>query len=160
MIYTKEMYDSELKTKGYTLSYKTNPTCIETVGFRETQEKFELQIKLEKEQDELIPIIREIAEQYSLLDAKKTVGLVDIHISSVNGVILKYTATEDDKVYIRCVLPDENGKYPWNEGCDPLYKNQWDSNDDDNYCTIVRLVHQFGFRWINEAEASGRRIIY
>ena len=149
-----------MKTKGYTLSYKTDPTCIETVGFRETQEKFELQIKLEKEQDELIPIIREIAEQYSLLDAEKTVAIFDVDISSISGIILKYTTTGDNKVCIRCVLPDENGKYPWNEGCDPLYKNQWDSNDDDDYCTIDRLVHQFGFRWINEAEASGRRIIY
>ena len=37
----------------------------------------------------------------------------------------------------RFIFPDPKGKYPWEEGCDRIYKSQWTKNDEKHSKRII-----------------------
>jgi hypothetical protein len=43
------------------------------------------------------------------------------------------------RVIYRIIVADENGLYPWNDGCNPLYKNQFTDEDALNNRELLEL---------------------
>lgn len=55
-----------------------------------------------------------------------------INFKEYNNIKYKELKDEFGKDIIRLIIPDTNGKYPWDKDCKEDYKKQWTMEDELN----------------------------
>lgn len=113
----------------YVFSTKTTEMAnIHTHGLADNKNHMDFQIVLPITKELASSLIWEFVHNINL-GKKYETGLID-------GIIANYpvkliTATESGRLVLRIILPDPNGKFPEDEGCDPIYARQADISFSD-----------------------------
>lgn len=63
----------------------------------------------------------------------------NIELPNCGNFIGRLVIDEFGRTLLRFVVPDEQGLYPWDEGCDPDYKVQFNEKDQENYKKLVNM---------------------
>ena len=59
-------------------------------------------------------------------------GLENLYVTLTHEVYHALSKDEFGKDIIRLIIPDTNGKYPWDKDCKEDYKKQWTKEDEIN----------------------------
>ena len=105
-----------------------------THGLMETFGHKEIQIKTTVSQKSACSFINSIVDIIRGLEIEKSILDLDVEIAPKGFVPIKYKELKDEfgEELIRLIIPDRNGKYPWDEDCEESYKKQWTMEDELN----------------------------
>ena len=129
------------------------PMDIHTHGLMKSFKLFELDFKIDLSPKNALFIVNTIAQDYiknGLFYGTRIICLPELNNQNV---AMKYTS-HDNNIVIRCILVDKNGKFPWDEGCDPLFKVQWNEQNEKDYKTITETMEGLPLEYIQQTIAE------
>ena len=93
----------------------------------------ELEINLPIEKELAMYILNEIGlemanKKRELKDGDIIEEIVNVKLAVVKTRGVRSDAHKGEESVFRIILPDENLKFPWDEGCDAVFKKQIESN--------------------------------